>query len=187
MYLSWTFPGLPLVPCTPCRGYSGYSGCFARRRVRRKRCRCRCLAYAAASADGARSGVICLKTAPPLSNKLDTSNKIAPIHREHTMRTKHTLPAEGGPVSVTGLGPASRNRPSTTPAYYRGRPAEFWLDLFGQARRRAASAAGEKPSRERGDVPSGVSGIAFLPSTTPRQPARSCRAQVSRDNEAVSR
>jgi hypothetical protein len=109
------------------------------------------------------------------------------------MRTKHTRPAESGAVSVTsvgtvsqgtrparghrtgrrpiagGPGPAYRDRPSTTPAYYRGRPASFWLDLFGQARRRAASTAGEKSSRERGDVPSDVSGNASLLGTTPRQ------------------
>lgn len=122
-----------------------------------------------------------------------SKRKILLIHREHTMRTKHTRPAESGPVSVTSVGAAGqgtrptrghrtrrrliagdpgtayRDRPSTTPAYYRGRPASFWLDLFGQARRRAASTAGKESSRKRGDVPSGVSGIAPLLSTTPRQ------------------
>ena len=119
--------------------------------------------------------------------------KIPPIHREHTMRTKHTRPTESGPVSATSVGAADggirparghrtrrrpiagdpdaayRDRPSTTPAYYRGRPASFWLDLFGQARRRAASTAGQESSRKRGDVPSGVSGIASVLSATPRQ------------------
>jgi hypothetical protein len=119
--------------------------------------------------------------------------KIPPIRREHTMRTKHTRPTESGSVSVTsvgaadrgtrparghhrgrrpvadGPGPAYQDRPSVTPAYYRGRPASFWLGLFGQARRRAASAAGQESSRERGDVSAGGSGIASPLSTVPGQ------------------
>lgn len=123
------------------------------------------------------------------------------------MRTKHTRPAGSGPVSVTSVGAAGqgtrparghrtgrrpiagdpgtayRDRPSTTPAYYLGRPAGFWLDLFGQARRRAASTAGEKSSRKRGDVPAGASGTASLLSTTPRQwhsPAELRRAEAAK-------
>jgi hypothetical protein len=65
--------------------------------------------------------------------------------------------------------PAYQDRPSTTPAYYRGRPASFWLDHFGRARHRAASAAGQESSRKRGDVPSGVIDIASLLSATPHQ------------------
>lgn len=41
-------------------------------------------------------------------------------------------------------------RPSTTPAYYQGRPAGLWLDAFGKDRRR--SAAVDKPATARGDV-----------------------------------
>ncbi len=127
------------------------------------------------------------------------------------MRTKHARPAESSPLSVTSVGatgqgtrpagghraghrpmagdsgPAYRDRPSTTPAYYRGRPADFWLDHFGQTRRRTASTADKKSSRKHADVPSGVSGIASLLSATLRQTARSYRTNVSRDNEAVSR
>jgi len=73
------------------------------------------------------------------------------------MRKKDTWPAESGPTSVSGAcatsqGPRAGTRPSATPAYYLGRPAGFWLDLFGRTRRGGASADDKKPSRERGHV-----------------------------------
>lgn len=41
-------------------------------------------------------------------------------------------------------------RPSTTPAYYQGRPAGLWLDAFGSGRRR--SALDNKAATARDDV-----------------------------------
>jgi hypothetical protein len=42
-------------------------------------------------------------------------------------------------------------RPSTTPAYYQGRPAGLWLEVFGKDRRRTAAV--DEPATARGDVP----------------------------------
>jgi hypothetical protein len=73
------------------------------------------------------------------------------------MRKKDIWPAESGPTSVsgacaTGQGPRAGTRSSTTPAYYLGRPAGFWLDLFGRTRPGGASADDRTPPRERGDA-----------------------------------
>jgi hypothetical protein len=71
-------------------------------------CRCRCLTYAAASADGARPGVICLKTAPPPSNKLDTSNEKSHRSTESTrcVQTTH------GPQKAAPRPPPASARPT---------------------------------------------------------------------------
>jgi hypothetical protein len=49
-------------------------------------------------------------------------------------------------------------RPSTTPAYYQGRPAGLWLDVFGKGRRR--SSAVDKPATARVDVPAAQESLA---------------------------
>jgi hypothetical protein len=55
-------------------------------------------------------------------------------------------------AAVDDLDARRPDRPSTTPAYYLGRPASLWLDVFGRKGRRTTSTAGDRPSRERGDI-----------------------------------
>jgi hypothetical protein len=49
-------------------------------------------------------------------------------------------------------------RPSTTPAYYHGRPAGLWLNVFGRDRRR--SAADGTPTTTRSDPPAADESVA---------------------------
>lgn len=48
-------------------------------------------------------------------------------------------------------------RPSTTPAYYQGRPAGLWLDVFGSGRRRSGDG---KPTTTRDDLPAADESVA---------------------------
>ena len=63
--------------------------------------------------------------------RTESGTRVAPA-REDQPTEPHLTAVESHDATRAG------RRPSTTPAYYQGRPASLWLNVFGRDRRRSA-------------------------------------------------